>query len=434
MNGLRPTHLQSAAWAAGLGALFLLVYGGINAFTATLDEVPSLFLAWERQIPFVSWTVVPYWSLDLFFIASFFLAADREQLRRHGARLAAAILGAGVLFLLVPLRFAWVRPETDGLDGLLFDALSFDRPFNQFPSLHVALALLIWPLIRRRTRGLVRVGLGVWFLLVGFSTLTTWQHHLVDLVGGLAFGLLVGHAIPLDPEPMDEPGRRHRVMAGRYALAAVILTLGALPGGIWTLLLWPALSLALVSTAYGTGRRGFLKATGDGLPISTWLLFWPWLLGMRLNARLRGRRLGGAAELTPGVWFGPHPSVTGEIPRAVHLTLVSLAPELGPTPGEEVETVTIPALDLVTLAPETLREALDAVHLARERGIVYIHCALGLGRSAQVAAAWLEGRGMAPDAARERVRTLRPGALPAFLAGEQSADFCAKLDRLHAES
>jgi hypothetical protein len=179
-------------------------------------------------------------------------------------------------------------------------------------------------------------------------------------------------------------------------------------------LLWPALSLALVASAYATGRRGFLKAHGAGLPLSSWLLFGPWLLAMRLNAYLRRSQTGQPAQLGPGLWIGPHPSIAGlpqEVVDQSQATLVSLAPEMGPARGTGLPTVLVPALDLVPLDPVTLRQALEAVGLALEWGPVYLHCALGLGRSAQVAASWLEAQGLDPQAAKSRVRSLRHGGL-----------------------
>lgn len=432
----RPAPMESTLWAGGLGLLFLLVYGGTNAWNATLDQVPSFHWAWEREIPLLPWSVVPYWSLDLFFLGSFFLVADRDQLRRHGARLAAAILGAAALFLVFPLRFDWGRPEVDGLPGLLFAALSLDQPFNQFPSLHVVLALLIWPLVRRRTSGMVRAGLGIWFLLIGLSTLTTWQHHFIDLVGGLAFGLLVGHVLPLDTEPLDRITTRHRALALRYGLGA--LTAGAIAmilGGMGLLLLWPAISLILVASAYVSGRRGFLKATAQGLPISTWLLFGPWLLGMRLNAALCRRQAGRPVRVAPGLWFGPHPRLTDlpdEVREHTRSHIISLAPEI-PLPGKltpghiesSVEgkslvrseacvthrTRLIPALDLLPPDAATLTEGLEAIRCGLAKGPVYVHCVLGLGRSAHLILAWLREQGLDEDQARARLLKLRPRAV-----------------------
>jgi hypothetical protein len=62
-------------------------------------------------------------------------------------------LAAG--FLAFPLRFAFARPHVDGLNGLLFTTLmSFDKPFNQAPSLHMSLLLILWTRYARHGRGL----------------------------------------------------------------------------------------------------------------------------------------------------------------------------------------------------------------------------------------------------------------------------------------
>ena len=62
-------------------------------------------------------------------------------------RLLTAQVVAVVCFILFPLRFTFRQPATDGIPGFLFDALtSFDKPFNQAPSLHIALLVILWDL------------------------------------------------------------------------------------------------------------------------------------------------------------------------------------------------------------------------------------------------------------------------------------------------
>ena len=63
-------------------------------------------------------------------------------------------------FVLVPLRCAFAHPAADGGWGLMFAALAgFDQPFNQLPSLHIALAVILWALYARRLSGLARLAI-----------------------------------------------------------------------------------------------------------------------------------------------------------------------------------------------------------------------------------------------------------------------------------
>src|SRR6266705_6565220 len=140
--------------SAGLSALFLVVYSGCNWITARHAGVGTFYFEWERGIPFVPFLILPYMSIDLFFIAAPFLCRTNEQLRVFSQRVTAAILVAGICFLLFPLRFAFPRPHSDGWTGALFDWFrAIDAPYNLFPSLHAALWLLLVDLYARRLRG-----------------------------------------------------------------------------------------------------------------------------------------------------------------------------------------------------------------------------------------------------------------------------------------
>ena len=125
--------------------LFLIVYGWCNWFTAQRASVPTLFFEWERSIPFfVPLMIVPYMSIDLFFVAAPFLCRSERELAAFSKRMAAALLIAGLCFLLFPLRFAFERSPLTGWLGAFFDWFGgIDRPYNLLPSLHIALCLII---------------------------------------------------------------------------------------------------------------------------------------------------------------------------------------------------------------------------------------------------------------------------------------------------
>src|SRR5262245_32597354 len=85
---------RSLAWLVFLTPFFFLTYGAANAIAAHRSHVPSVVFAWERRIPFVAWTIVPYWSLDLFYAASLFLCATRGELTGLCRRLVTAQVAA----------------------------------------------------------------------------------------------------------------------------------------------------------------------------------------------------------------------------------------------------------------------------------------------------------------------------------------------------
>ncbi len=183
---------SAAAWRlAWLGGVFIGLYRWSNALTHGRGDIGQGVFAWERGIPFIDWTVWPYLSIGVFFVASFFVGGDRRALDRHCLRLLLVLAIALACYALVPLRFTFERPATHGLVGLAYAGLSaFDLPYNRAPSLHIAVLVLLWVRFVPLLRGALRLALQGWFVLIGVSVLTTWQHHVIDIPAGLAVGLL----------------------------------------------------------------------------------------------------------------------------------------------------------------------------------------------------------------------------------------------------
>ena len=135
-----PFWGRSLAWLMLLGPLFFLSYGFSNQLAAAKAVDHSIVFDWERHIPFLPWTIVPYWSIDLLYGLSFLLCRTRLEVDRHALRLLTAQIISVACFIAFPLHFAFERPQVDGFFGALFDALmDFDKPYNQAPSLHISL-------------------------------------------------------------------------------------------------------------------------------------------------------------------------------------------------------------------------------------------------------------------------------------------------------
>jgi membrane-associated phospholipid phosphatase len=192
MSGSGGTARAGRTRSCALVSLaFLGTYWLVNHLTSVRRDIGRGVFDWERAIPFVAWTIVPYVSICVFFAVSFFVGRNREELDRHVVRLLLALAVSVVCYAAFPLRFTFDRPATTGAIGLLFDALSaFDLPYNRAPSLHISVLLILWVRIAPRLTGCWRAALHAWFAFIAVSVLTTYQHHVIDVPAGLAVGAL----------------------------------------------------------------------------------------------------------------------------------------------------------------------------------------------------------------------------------------------------
>ncbi len=406
---------QAALWLAFLAPFFYLSYGFANHLASQRSGVGAVVFDWERSVPFVAWTIVPYWSINMFYGLSLFLCRTRDELHAHGRRLLTAQLVAVSCFLLFPLGFTFARPDSDGIPGMFFAALtSFDKPFNQAPSLHIALLVILGDLYRRLLpRGLHWLLHG-WSLLIAVSVLTTYQHHFIDIPTGALLGLLCLWLWPLDA---DSPLRSARIareplrrrLALFYAIGAAACFALATFGGMALWLCWPGVALLMVALHYAAfGVEGFQK-DGHGRMShgARWLLA-PHRLGAWINSRLWTAREASAVRVAKRVWLGRMP--TAAQARALGIVrIVDVSAELSPPAG--IPTRCVPMLDLIAPTPAQLMAAAEAIEAQlRDDGDVLVCCSLGYSRSAAAVAAWLlyTGRAEHVDEAIGRVRQQRP--------------------------
>jgi membrane-associated phospholipid phosphatase len=182
---------RATGWLVLLATFFYLSYGLSNWLASQRTEVPVIVFAWERAIPFLTWTIVPYWSTHVFFALSFYVCRNRVELDSHSKRLLMAQVIAVACFIVFPLRVSFARPQVAGAFELLFDALRMlDLPFNQAPSLHVATMTILFDLYMRALPRWSLPAFAVWSLIVIGSVMTTYQHHFIDVPTGFLLGLV----------------------------------------------------------------------------------------------------------------------------------------------------------------------------------------------------------------------------------------------------
>ena len=450
---MKPAFKTSLLKLALIGALFYTSYGLSNHYAASLAYVPEIAFAWERGIPFWAWTIVPYWSLNLMYAAAFFLCRDACEQNRYVARLVSAQIVATICFMLFPLHFGWPKPPTDGLWGWLFDSLvAFDLPYNQAPSLHIALSIIVGAFYWTRFPK-IRLPILLWQSLIALSVLTTYQHHFIDVPTGALLGWLVLWAIPqhgVSPfrRPFDTQGRlktseasfceaktnavsfartseasfreaktppetrsREIKITILYLAGAVLSALPSLFGGAWLWMLWGSVSLSVVAFAYLTGNVAVFQKQADGrLSAAATILLLPYLVGVRLNMAYWLSGKAKTARVRDNVWIGSVSAISDDLPAVLDVCAEY------PRPRYRGAYRVLPLLDMVAPSANDLMQAaslLEALH--RQHGKVLICCALGYGRSAAVVLTWLLVYGGCRDLAQAtaELKQVRPQmALP----------------------
>jgi protein-tyrosine phosphatase len=403
---------HSLAWLVFLAPLFFLSYDWTNHLAKSRDVTSSIVFDWESAIPFLPWTIVPYWSIDLLYGLSFLACRTAREVNHHGLRLLTAQCLSVVCFVAFPLRYSADRPATDGVFGSLFDALtSFDLPYNQAPSLHISLLLVIWWVLVRRSTPTWRWLWHAWAVLVAASVLTTWQHHFFDLPTGALVGLLCLWLWPDRGEPpltMTRTTVRPRI-ALWYLLGALICLLLATQGGWLTWAGWPGAALALVAVNYAWfGAGGFQKHDGKQSMAVRWL-FAPYRLGAWINSRLWTSQQPAPSRIIDGIWLGRLPTPL-ELAQQGFDAIVDVTAEFD-APNANIDRYSVPMLDLVLPPLSVLDQAVDAISLAKESADrVLVCCALGYSRSALALAAWLLRSGRCSDVASalECIQSSRP--------------------------
>ena len=153
-----------------------------HLFTPTLLPVTLI----DEVIPFWTWTVVPYFALigGMYLLA---LVRDDRLFKRALVALTISVLINYTIFALWPTIIT--RPSlpqgTAFYDAWYRWLVTIDTPANCFPSGHITAPVIgCWALAQEnpRWRWLIRLAL-IPFLL---TILTTKQHYVWDLFGGLA--------------------------------------------------------------------------------------------------------------------------------------------------------------------------------------------------------------------------------------------------------
>ena len=348
----------------------------------------NIALPFEKDIPFWEWMIIPYLSSGVFFTWGFFLVKTKNDLLVLSQRILLATVCATIFFIFYPLRFNMSKPEIESpLYATLFTFLSLvDKPYNQLPSLHVAYCLILWQQLQRTLKNFShRLLLAICLLLVAISTIFTYQHHILDVVGGLLLAQIT--------QSLIQPKKSEPSVALYYAvLASIILLLALAIDHFWFTfyLIYLGISLFFVSIAYMRRDRFFLRKRNGKHSLPIQLIYAPYLFAYWITwlaVQYRERNRNAFTRVSDNLWIGRRlsPGQAKEITNSC--TIIDLSPELSETNTlRRHKYFHFLLLDLVQPDPMVVKEILASINNEFAQGkCIYLHCAMGYSRSKLIA-------------------------------------------------
>jgi membrane-associated phospholipid phosphatase len=183
----KANEQEETTWlaCAGIILMYMIPYGIVNHLPLNRSIIP--FLPGEALIPFLPWTFIIYISV---FIQGLIIirAMPRRMMKKAMMFAGGMVFAALMLFLFFPIEYPRMLYATDNWLINLFRAT--DGPGNCFPSLHVAITILLafcYTLVEKSTWK--KVFMWVWTIAICISVLTTKQHYIIDVLGGIAISI-----------------------------------------------------------------------------------------------------------------------------------------------------------------------------------------------------------------------------------------------------
>lgn len=258
-------------------------------------SIHNLATPFDSIIPFIPAMIVPYsWSLILF-VVSFFLVRTSTQLSLLSYRLILATIFACLIFYFYPASFSFNQVIPDDWTQFGYQFLQLvDKPFNQLPSLHVSYAILLgvslWDVAESEklwVSAVYQLLLTGICTLIALSTVLTYQHHMLDMLGGavLAVAVLVlssriRNALVIKCLALGSIGFLLIAIGGFYLanmsmiVSEVVENLAIIIASYWLI------SFTMLACAYQQAKsirdtRWFQKSNSGRLTVYTWMKFAP---------------------------------------------------------------------------------------------------------------------------------------------------------------
>lgn len=388
---------ERIVWTIYLGVVFFLLYGSSNNFASLTGPHDSYFMNWETSIPFIEVFIIPYMSSDVMFCVALLLTQTRFQLRVLSLRIFTVVVLSTLIFVLFPLQFSFEKPEIETFN-ILFKMLEADLSFNQLPSLHISLSIILWFSMKETVKNdLIKILLLIWFILIGISTLVVYQHHFIDLPTGIIMGLFIVYLIPSNKEnkwnnSFTTP--RSIKMGLIYLIVSVISVIIAfnieeiLFKCLFTYLF---LSYFLLSSIYSFGWIFLLTNKNNKSNVFQLVIFFPYFIVSYLTWYYYKNKLSLYSKVNDNFYIGRQPSKEElkELKELGVTKVINLASDQQ-YHLKLKNTINFSCLDMTIQSTKKLNLILEEINESlKNNEKVFLHCTLGMSRTIIVLSSYL---------------------------------------------
>ncbi len=173
--------------------IWLVIYFSVNRLQVAQHRRIDLGLSIDRKIPFVPLFALVYFSTIPFVLQPFIILSDARRFYWMVACFGSITVISSLIHATIPSKIERVEQvTTGGITGrLLRQFQKTCKPYGNFPSMHVGLSVPA-VIANYMEFGVLAGGITlVWAVLIALSTLYTKQHYILDVLAGLAGGILI---------------------------------------------------------------------------------------------------------------------------------------------------------------------------------------------------------------------------------------------------
>lgn len=188
VSGLR----EKLNWGAGYLTACTVLYLVTNRLADSFDDRAQIYFQWELGIPLIPCFILLYTSFYFLLLMGFWACKTKVDLQNLSVQMGVCVIIATVVFIAFPGELGYTRTEETGLFKPIYDLLfSLDKPTNLYPSLHIAFSYVAtWFVLGQTRSAIFKLLLLIWFVGICCSVVLIHQHHLFDIVTGLALGIV----------------------------------------------------------------------------------------------------------------------------------------------------------------------------------------------------------------------------------------------------